>query len=422
MTKRKTYFYALMIVGMVFLGHVRQTMVLNLLAMVLACGMIFFCENKTAINFLFFFSPFSYIFIYNQYDIFIFIAVAFIIKYLTRRIIKAIMLFPVLLLVYCMAFADPSVNLRIGHFVYPVLLCLTLTVCVVAKQENYRDAVQFFTVGFILSAIIGIFKKDIPSIYVLFDRDYLYIADVETSMSIQRYSGLSYDPNFFALIDCILIAYMLFNYRGINKKNGTQLLFLIIAGFFTFSKSYVLLLAVIVVIYILKNSRYLVRSVVFITLFVVALVLSESYTDIKVLSLIKARFTAPSAANDLTTGRMDIWANYLTYLFQNPKTLFWGEGFNAFALGKAAHNTYIDFIYRFGIIGTMLWALYFYLCYQTVIMKCQNQRIRGIPVPVAVCLAGIMFLSAFHFQQLWCCICISLFSLYAPKEELLCQS
>ena len=76
--------------------------------------------------------------------------------------------------------------------------------------------------------------------------------------------------------------------------------------------------------------------------------------------IILERFTESgaggSAINSLTTGRTDIWIDYLDYFIRHPlKTLF-GSGMCGFAEvhGRAAHSTYIEMLFHLGIVGSLL--------------------------------------------------------------------
>lgn len=417
MSDNKIILSALTVVGMLLLGYIFNVSILLLAASVLAAVMVFLCKGETSTKMLFFFAPLSYIFTFNQYNLFIFIALAYIIKYILKGRIKISTLFVIPLIMFCIFFADARVGIKIGYLIYPILLCVIIFVCVETEQKDYSSLINIFTYGFIVSAIIGLFKVNIPSIAALFDENLLYIEGVEESMNIDRYSGISYDPNFFALIDCTLIASILFNNKKITVADGIKILFLIIVGFYTLSKSYILMLLFIGIMFLMRNGKFIIRKTVLLISLAIIVFLVEKYTQIKVITLIEARFTVADSANDLTTGRVDLWVEYLEYIANNAKTLFLGEGFNALALRKAAHNSYIDSLYRFGLIGTFLYGTYFVICYKTVVKKQPIGTKKTTIIPLIVLMAGLMFLSAFNFQQLWCCICIALFAMYASKEE-----
>ena len=76
------------------------------------------------------------------------------------------------------------------------------------------------------------------------------------------------------------------------------------------------------------------------------------------------RFGMISNVSSLTTGRSDIFENYLCFFYNNPLMLLFGQGYTDILYNavnyRASHNTIIQFIYQFGIIGTyvlILWII-----------------------------------------------------------------
>ncbi len=385
-----------------------------LIAVCVICALLVFLNIRDATFLLFFFSPLSYILVYNEFSLYIFIALAYIAAVLTKYKNYRGLVPAFFLISYCVIFANFDVSIKIGQLIYPILLLLLYFTCQFIAPKDYKNVMAYFTIGFITSAVIGLFKDQIPLLQSFFSTDTLFIDGVETSMDIQRFSGLSYDPNFFTLVDCIIISMLLFSGKQLTMLKGLALLFLIIIGFFTFSKSYVILLMVILVSYVLKYSKKPIKNMIILAVCFLCLLVVENFTSINVLSLIQARFSSAENTNDLTTGRADLWIDYLDYILSNPKCLVFGEGFNALSLDKAVHNTYLDFLYRFGILGTCLWIIYILSCKKMVdptVNGKTHPNIVGI-----VFLSGIFFLSAFHFHQLWCCLYFAMIAPYINRE------
>ena len=65
------------------------------------------------------------------------------------------------------------------------------------------------------------------------------------------------------------------------------------------------------------------------------------------------RFSNTSNLSDFTTGRIDLWSKYLEALTDDPLLLLFGKGFTSVLIfDKASHNTIIQVIYQFGLIGS----------------------------------------------------------------------
>lgn len=404
-----------MCTALLLVGLVLNIQLILLAVTGLLCALIFFLNIKDATYLLFYISPFSYILMYQQYNLYILPVVVFVLMALIKRKSTVGVLFAPLLMVYCMAFSDSSNSIKLGQLISPILLLLIWFVCQVTEKEDYPKLVSYFTLGFVGSACIGFFKNHIPLLQKILVTDSLYINGMDLSGKITRYSGISYDPNFFALVDSILIAILLLQKRKMNFFRATVLLFLTVVGFFTFSKSYVLLLVIIFTAFALKNNRHPLRTLVTVGGILGCLTLIDYFSGIQILALIQARFTAADNVNDLTTGRADLWLEYLNYIFGNMRCLFFGSGFNALSLRKAVHNTYIDSVYRFGMVGTVMWGFYLWYCKKEVTWK--NKKKTSSDLPAVVLLLGVFFLSAFHFQQLWCCIFLAMICPYLNGEE-----
>ena len=349
-------------------------------------------------------------------------AVAYILRSVSKGRIYIKAFYTLLLLTYCFFFANYDIgNVKLGTMISPILISLVIFVCEETEQSDYLTMINFFKDGFIISAIVGFFKDQIPSIGRLFDVDFVNDSSAVDPNVIQRYFGLTYDPNFFTVINCILIAILLFTTKRFTLKELIQLLFLLITGLMTFSKSYLLLIVIIVGVYILKRSRYVGRNILLLSGAVIAFVLIENLTQLDLISVSVSRIESSADSGDLTTGRLELWKEYIIHIFKDPYVLCFGEGFNALALNvKAAHNSYIDFAYRFGAIGSVLWLIYFVMSYRTVYKKQKGKSKLATNMPFLICLIGFMFLSAFTFQQLWCCFCLSFFAMYIPEEEKKC--
>ena len=75
--------------------------------------------------------------------------------------------------------------------------------------------------------------------------------------------------------------------------------------------------------------------------------------------IVDTRFAYASNVSELTTGRTELWANYLHEFTHNPLLTVFGEGYTSVNLnGKASHNSIIQAIYQFGIVGLPLIALW----------------------------------------------------------------
>ena len=414
---KKILLPSLAITALLLLGLTSGIQSILFAVAVMLCILIAFFDMRNATYLLFYFSPLSYILIYQQYNLYILPVVTYILMAtLKRKTTMGVLLAP-LLLVYCILFADRNISISIGQLIFPLLLLLIWFVCRIAEKDDYPKLVSYFSFGFVISACIGFFKDQIPLMQEIFALDELYIDGVVTTGEVIRYSGLSYDPNFFALIDCMLIAILLMKNGKMTVARALTLIFLVVVGFLTFSKSYVILLALIFIIFIFKNLLHPFRTLLVISAVLCGLALLDNLSGLKILALVNARFSSANNVNDLTTGRLDLWLKYTEYIFNNFRYLIFGGGFNTLSLGKAAHNTYIEYLYRFGLLGVALWIAYFLNCKKEIGRNKNKNLKKSFLAPVLVFFVGIFFLSAFYFQQFWCCIFFAMISPYLNGDE-----
>ena len=174
------------------------------------------------------------------------------------------------------------------------------------------------------------------------------------------------------------------------------------------------------------DKDFLKRFVGGIILIVLFLVI-EKALNLNVTTNLMRRFETGQASGDLTTGRTDLWEEYIEYIFSNVRYLFFGKGYDALSLRKAAHNTFIEYFYHFGIIGIIVWFTYFSVCYSTVKVNSAKNFRKTNKMPMIMLLAGVFFLNTFRFEHTWLLLCVAFYSSKTPviqkrKEVLLCQN
>lgn len=237
------------------------------------------------------------------------------------------------------------------------------------KQILFKSSYTFGTSMFISILVSDIFPN-IPYIVLLEKQTLL--------MSINRFSGLNGDPNYFNQLILIAICLLFASLLKVESKHKWVLfllyLFLILSGFRSISKSYALSIIVVFILSLYyKNKLVSFKSEV---INVKALKLLLSYTllvagaiSLFILSkfVVIPVFQARTDTDDILTGRGDIWIHYLKLLVQNPEILLTGVGFSndATVLGKhfgiymVPHNVYLEILVDCGLIVMCLLFLFF---------------------------------------------------------------
>ena len=181
-----------------------------------------------------------------------------------------------------------------------------------------------------------------------------------------RFSGLYSDPNYYSVNIILALAGIILLYYRKEVQVVFWLLFVLLSilGVLTYSKSFVLMYVgvCIMLIYVCIKNKQVLVPILFALAMVVVLFLG-GIGKIKIVHSLLERLFTFHDLNSLTTGRFQIWLNYLSYFANNLINLFLGNGLDAdYLLTGAPHNTYIDLLYNLGIIGTLFYFSCFICC------------------------------------------------------------
>ena len=221
------------------------------------------------------------------------------------------------------------------------------------KEYSFFEVTLFYAVGIISSALTAQRIAIYPNISAFIT--------VDSYQMITRLSGFYGDPNFYAaqITACFAgIQILLTNEKNRNRRILLAIIAVLLfyCGMLSASKTFVLVFAALLLLWTLiildKENRgnAFFRITLGLTV-AVALVLSSSEFT-RLFQIIAERFSFSSNASEITTHRTDLWMMYLNELSRNPRLILFGEGFTNTNLNhRASHNTLIQGVYQFGILG-----------------------------------------------------------------------
>lgn len=220
------------------------------------------------------------------------------------------------------------------------------------SPENFKNHILAYSLGLLGSSIIGTMKESWENVAIYFtDMDYVLVNGLRTL----RFTGLNYDPNYYSIgiiIAIFLCMRLFFQKEGNRVLLGILIASLIVFGFISYSKMYlltILLLAVFFVFDRIKSPKRIVTT--FLGAFLVVALLYQWATSYGYMEIILERLSG----DDISTGRFDIWKGYLDYFGNSPMTVLLGDGLGApYYLPQEPHNAYIDLIFFLGIVGGIL--------------------------------------------------------------------
>lgn len=247
------------------------------------------------------------------------------------------------------------------------------------KTYDFYHLNLFFSIGVISAALSACFLVQYSSI--------AKFIDVYSWNEITRYSGYYGDANFYSAHISAALAGLMIQFLGSRKRMWGSILLsvlLLYCGFLSASKSFVITVAVIALLGILqifnvrRNISDKIMTVMTVVAVVVGIVASNAFAD--VFRVIAIRFGNTSDLYSLTTGRSAIWMDYLRYMESNPVIIFFGKGYvNIFVAGHSTHNTLLQGVYQFGIVGLSIFIMWMVGLFKISLKSVKIERKQYLP-------------------------------------------
>lgn len=419
------YLYLLITLVLILMGLL-STNIFSIIAFIIS--LIYFTRAKLIYIYvdLFFLLPFATIFKYSSNStsfvtlLFIYCVLLIFVRQKQKiKVNKFILIgFSFVYYIFIVDALHLSINPTelIKHVIGVLFLYYVLRI---TDKELLKKIIISFGIGLYISSIIAQFAKYIPKFYI-FVRQVGY-----DTLITNRFTGLNGDPNYYTI--CLIIALMgsLALYKEKKGYFILSLIFTSIFGFQTYSKSFLLVFVLCIVVIIanllkVKKNRVLTISLIVIIVGVICLACTGYFTPV---NLIFNRFMSTTNINELTTGRSYLWISYLNFIFDNISVLLFGTGLSAPLLnGMGPHNFYIELLYYFGVIGSMIWIIFVYFGYKACVMKSNHTLTIGkISVLLLVLLyfaLQMLFSNELYFHIAYVYIICKYCEIYHVKEEL----
>jgi len=258
-------------------------------------------------------------------------------------------------------------RLSFDYFAFMMLLLLFPVV----KEEwtqgkyNFYQVVTYFSSGIILAAFCAMFFANSPSIS--------RFIKVDAYLTIIRRSGFYGDANFYtAQITAAMAGCFALLLKEEKKRSmvflGLLLVLMFYCGFLSGSKSFVLVIACVLLLWIISfvrmRGKVALKIVLFTALGLLIVYIVTSAVFKGLLEVIILRFSSSDDLDSFTTGRVELWQNYLHEILNDIKIFFVGKGFTNIKLNdRGSHSTPIQMLYQFGLAGVavlLFWVVCFY--------------------------------------------------------------
>lgn len=259
------------------------------------------------------------------------------------------------------------------------LFMLLFFPCIVRRSEEGAD---FFSLTVFFSC--GIIAAALSAQQVAGFHNISQYINVNSYLTITRLSGYYGDANFYAAQIAAALAgalALLSRERGRIRQIFLAILcmLLVYCGLLSASKSFIITGAALFffwVIVLLERRNRSRRAQLFFGALGVGAVLLSMTAFQNLLEIVNERFAYSANLNEITTGRTRLWSNYIHEFLQNPRLTFLGMGYTDLNLdGWGSHNTLIQAIYQFGIVGAPLVGLWLYVLLQKIVARAAAAKI-----------------------------------------------
>lgn len=248
-------------------------------------------------------------------------------------------------------------SLKLSYIAFMMLIVMLPSL----KRENEQNAYDFATatvflsVGSVLAALAAQLVDGYPNI-----QSYITI---HSYLNITRRCGFCSDPNFYsAQITAALGGVMLLTLHSDRRQMVWLMLLAVLltyCGLLSGSKSFVLVLAVEIVLWIfllLWTKRTLAfKLTILLSMAVLAIIALSTEKVQNLIEVILTRFSYSDSLDSLTTNRITVWGKYISEILKDPKILLIGVGLSDVLIGeKASHNTIIQMVFQLGLVGSAI--------------------------------------------------------------------
>lgn len=233
------------------------------------------------------------------------------------------------------------------------------------SQYGFYEAVVYFSAGIVIAALCA-------QEFATFGNIAKYIR-VDSYSTIVRRCGFYGDPNYYtAQITAAIAGCLVLLLKERKKARSVILCFLLLlllyCGFLSGSKSFVLILAIALVLWAIEllrmRGRLGLKIILSVTGVVAAMYIATSALFSELIDVLVVRFSAASDVDGFTTGRTELWASYADAIINDWKTLLLGQGYtNVKVNGRGSHSTLIQMIYQFGLLGApvlIAWIVHYW--------------------------------------------------------------
>ena len=280
-------------------------------------------------------------------------------------------------------------------------------------KYDFFWATLCFTLGIAIAAITAQFLMVFPTIS-------RYIETLN-AFNIIRRAGYYGDPNFYSThITAALSGVLVMLLRNTSKIKMVALIFmsllLLYCGFLSVSKTFMLITLCLVlfwfIAFLFDKGRLTLKIMMFMTLFIGILFLLSTTVFTDLVDMMLMRLFGSTNLSDFTTGRIELWEQYIRVLDSDLWLTIFGNGLTDILVNDhASHNILIQSIYHLGVVGCIFLGAWI-LCSVKSFLPHVKFQWRNL-VPVFILLMGaigpwmaldLLFFDEFFLMPIYVCL------------------
>lgn len=289
----------------------------------------------------------------------------FMLKILTDKklILNKNLIMPLIIIIIHSLLVVANKNIRtamviISSFIFVVLYISRFF----NNKNNLKGFINYFIYATLSASLFGMIKFSTQV------ESYIVIDGV--LKIITRNVGTFSDPNYFGFfINIAIFSALIFNKSHTKKKAFLIMIMLYISLISTISFTALICNAIGIVLYIIFNKENKLNNILLVLVGIIILIIifniSNEYNIPYVSDLshrIKSKMIGTNSYNldEFTTNRSHIWRLHLNYFVEQPlwKIFFGGNfltdyGFDS-QFNSVSHQSFIDLLLNFGIVGTFI--------------------------------------------------------------------
>lgn len=329
---------------------------------------------------------------YNIYQLFM------LLPFYMHLLIRGSQLFNFVLFVFLGKYFLANLrNINLKIFILPIILASFEIPRAIIGSGALVESIKWLITSFVFSVLLvdSSFKLDVRRIVNHFVLGLTCIAvsalwfnyDIVFEVSSRNhFEGIaSIEKNTYAVYCCISLMSILYLFKCNFKKNKHLLISFIlifISAILMISKSFLIVFVACALMFLFASHSFKFFLIFLFGASITVMVILNSEFLSNVVNVYLGRFLENDNINELTTGRVEIFQEYIDYLLTHPMSLFFGEGMftymvnvrSNFVIPLRPHNVELELLISWGLIGTVIIGAFVFNCVKKNLIKLKSKK------------------------------------------------